>query len=197
MAWPLVAMAGIGAAKSIAGARSAGKQAENEWRKAEDQRKRAQKVFELSGIRNEHGAEQRKTLGGILGGFLENFGRDPTSGAFRNPNFKAMRDDVWQYRDKDELSKLSPHLDPLPKPKGPGFGGYLGAGLGGALEGAGSYVAAGGTLPGMGGAPSGGGAGAANPFGPTSIPTTVQGSPYSPDEWGPATGFRMPSPTIY
>lgn len=196
MALPLIGLAAAGAAKGILGARAQSKATENAWRQAEDQRKRMQKQFEMSGIRGEHSAEARKTMGNIWGrGMLSNFGVDPQTGQARNPQFAALLADPWQYRSREQLLRMSPHRDPIAKPSGPGFGGYLGAGLGGALGGAADYVAAGGEIPGMTD-PAGGTTSptAATSFGPTQVPPSVPVFNYSPVQ---LPGSRITAPRIY
>jgi hypothetical protein len=147
MAIPLALglLAGAGALKGVGAKLGQKKAAQNAYAQAEDERKRRQSAFELSDLPQLHGAEQRKTMGNLFArGMWGNFGRDPRSGAARSPELQAILNDPWVYRNASTLKGLSPHMAPLPKPKGPGLAGYLGGALGGAAEGAGAYYSMGG-----------------------------------------------------
>jgi hypothetical protein len=171
-------MAGLGGLKGLVGNRGAAKERENQYAAAEDQRKRAQQSFTLSALPELHGAEQRKTFGNAMGlGFLSNFAKDPKTGVARNEQLGAMFADPWKYRDTAKLAALSPHLAPLPKPKGGGALGFIGDVVGGAAGGAANYYSMGGEygldklgLPSMGGGgggynPLAGGGGGGRPSG--------------------------------
>jgi hypothetical protein len=148
-------MAALGAAKAIKGKKDAANAATADWEGREDERQRRQSAFDLTELPQLQGAESRKTMGNLFArGMWGNFGRDPGTGKARSSELQAILNDPWKYRDTGTLRSLSPHAKKLKKPKGPGLGGYLGAGLLGAGSGAASYY-----MSGKGGGGGGGGGG--------------------------------------
>ena len=136
MAWPIIAGAAVGALAGFGKNRKEAKERENAYAAAEDARKRRELEYQLVTLPQLHGAEQRKTMGNLFArGMWGNFGRDPATGAVRSNELQAITWDPWTYRPTTTLMQLSPHRQPLPKPKGSFWGGFADV-LGGAGQGA-------------------------------------------------------------